>query len=92
MPVTLDACDEDQTMTILILRKSQKVIRVIEVPLDYKKELWEPFRRVETITYNALENTQCGQRYMIPIHQLSGIRAALFDIRKSKSVLCVHQD
>lgn len=92
MPVTLDACDEDQTMTILILRKSQKVIRVIEVPLDYKKEPWEPFRRVETISYNALENTQCGQWYMIPIHQLSGIRAALFDIRKSKSVLCVHQD
>lgn len=60
MPVTLDACDEDQTMTILILRKSQKVIGVIEVPLDYKKEPWEPFRRVETITYNALESTQCG--------------------------------
>lgn len=92
MPVTLDTCYEDQTVTILVLRKSQKVIWVIEVPLDYKKEPWEPFRRVETITYKALENTQCGHWNMIPIHQLSGIRAALFDIRKSKSALCVHQD
>lgn len=39
-----------------------------------------------------LENTQHEQWYMIPIHQLGGIRAALFDISRGRRVFCVHQD
>lgn len=60
LTVTLDSCGENQAVTILILRKFQKVIRVIEVPLGYEEESWEYFSGLKTMI-RPFENTQSEQ-------------------------------
>lgn len=87
LTVTLDSCFKNQAVTILIPRKFQKVIWVIEVPLGYKKESWEYFSGLKTII-RPFENTQ----HEYPIHQLSRIRGALFHGSKEKSEFYVYQD